>query len=61
MTGILGFTLLVLPIAFYLYERKHNMSVNWSRHKTLMFLGAIIICLGLAVPALQRIVFLVCR
>ena len=61
MTAILCTVLFALPLFFYFYERAHNMSANWSLRKTLILLGGLIICVGLAVPALQRVVFLVCR
>ena len=59
--GLVGLVLLVVPFLFYFYERRQNRTARWCSHKTLMLFGALLICLGLAWPALSIIVAVACR
>lgn len=60
LAGFAGIILLVVPYGFYIYERRQNNSYRWCLHKALMLFGALIICIGLAWPALQIMSSFIC-
>lgn len=55
------FILVGIPLLFYIYERWQKRPPGWCAKKTLMLVGALIICVGLGLPALRIITALICR
>ena len=54
-------SLFIIPAFFYIYERWAKMPRRWCTYKAIMLFAAMLICVGLALPALRSIAFLVCR
>ena len=60
LLGLIGFILLVVPLIFYAYERCCGHSAHWCQRKTFMLFGALLICVGLGVPALRIVSAIMC-